>query len=154
MKSNYKRLGDYIQLVDNRNRDSKITLLRGVSTRKVLIKSVANMTRVSLHNYKIVQNGQFVYVADTSRRAEKIGLALNDSEPCIVSSIYTVFEVKDTDKLIPEYLFIWFNRSEFDRYARFNSWGSARETFDWDSMCEVRLPIPDITIMSPFVKTT
>jgi len=151
MKSNYKRLGDYIQLVDNRNRDSKITLLRGVSTRKVLIKSVANMTRVSLHNYKIVQNGQFVYVADTSRRAEKIGLALNDSEPCIVSSIYTVFEVKDTDKLIPEYLFIWFNRSEFDRYARFNSWGSARETFDWDSMCEVRLPIPDITEQKKYV---
>jgi len=151
MKSSYKRLGDYIQLVDNRNRDSKITLLRGVSTRKVLIKSVANMTRVSLHNYKIVQNGQFVYVADTSRRAEKIGLALNDSEPCIVSSIYTVFEVKDTDKLIPEYLFIWFNRSEFDRYARFNSWGSARETFDWDSMCEVRLPIPDITEQKKYV---
>jgi len=149
--SNYKRLGDYIQLVDKRNTDSKITLLRGVSTRKVLIESVANMTRVSLHNYKIVGKNQFVYVADTSRRAEKIGLALNDSEPCIVSSIYTVFEVKNKEELISEYLFIWFNRSEFDRYTRFNSWGSARETFNWDDMCDVRLPIPDIEEQRKYV---
>ncbi|MFK5981307.1 MAG: restriction endonuclease subunit S [Flavobacteriaceae bacterium] len=147
----YKRLGDYIQLVDNRNTDSKITLLRGVSTRKVLIESVANMTRVSLHNYKIVGHNQFVYVADTSRRAEKIGLALNDAEPCIVSSIYTTFEVKDKNELIPEYLFIWFNRSEFNRYARFNSWGSARETFNWEDMCDVRLPIPNIDEQKKYV---
>ena len=148
---NYKRLGDYIQLVDKRNKDLKITLLRGVSTRKVLIKSVANMTRVSLHNYKIVGKNQFVYVTDTSRRAEKIGLALNDSEPCIVSSIYTIFEVKDKEELIPEYLFIWFNRSEFDRYTRFNSWGSARETFNWEDMCDVRLPIPNIDEQKKYV---
>jgi len=149
--SSYKRLGDFIQLVDNRNVDSKVTLLRGVSTRKILIESVANMTGVSLHNYKIVGRNQFVYVADTSRRAEKIGLALNDSEPCIVSSIYTTFEVKDDNELIPEYLFIWFNRSEFDRYARFNSWGSARETFNWDDMCDVQLPIPNIDEQKKYV---
>ncbi len=149
--SNYKRLGDYIQLVDKRNENSGITLLRGVSTRKVLIESVANMTRVSLHNYKIVGHNQFVYVADTSRRAEKIGLALNDAEPCIVSSIYTTFEVKDKNELIPEYLFIWFNRSEFDRYSRFNSWGSARETFNWDDMCDVQLPIPSIDEQKKYV---
>jgi type I restriction enzyme S subunit len=147
----YKQLGDYIQLVDNRNTDSKVTLLRGVSTRKVLIESVANMTGVSLHNYKIVDTNQFVYVADTSRRAEKIGLAINDSEPCIVSSIYTVFEVKDKNELIPEYLFIWFNRSEFNRYTRFNSWGSARETFNWKDMCDVTLPIPDIKEQKKYV---
>jgi len=147
----YKRLGEYIQLVDNRNTDSKVTLLRGVSTRKVLIESVANMSGVSLHNYKIVDSNQFVYVADTSRRAEKIGLALNDSEPCIVSSIYTTFEVKDKSELIPEYLFIWFNRPEFDRYTRFNSWGSARETFNWDDMCDVRLPIPDVETQKKYV---
>jgi len=149
--SSYKRLGDYIQLVDKRNRDLAITLLRGVSTKKVLIESVANMSGVSLHNYKVVDKNQFVYVADTSRRGEKIGLALNDSETCIVSSIYTVFEVKNEEELLPEYLFIWFNRSEFDRYARFNSWGSARETFDWDTMCEVRLPIPDIEVQRKYV---
>ena len=92
IQMSYKRLGDYIQLVDKRNIDSKITLLRGVSTRKVLIESVANMSGVSLHNYKVVEHNQFVYVADTSRRGEKIGLALNDEAPCIVSSIYTTFE--------------------------------------------------------------
>src|SRR5690554_8042726 len=139
----FKKIGPYIREVDKRNADSKVTLLRGVSTRKVLIESVANMTNVSLHNYKIAEKGQFVYVADTSRRGEKIAIALNDEETCIVSSIYTVFET-DQNYLLPEYLFIWFNRSEFDRYARFNSWGSARETFNWDDLCNVEIPIPDI----------
>lgn len=139
----FKKIGPYIREIDNRNTDSKVTLLRGVSTRKVLIESVANMTNVSLHNYKIAEKGQFVYVADTSRRGEKIAIALNDEETCIVSSIYTVFET-DQNYLLPEYLFIWFNRTEFDRYARFNSWGSARETFNWDDLCNVEIPIPDI----------
>lgn len=146
----FKKIGPYIREVDNRNTDSKVTLLRGVSTRKVLIESVANMTNVSLHNYKIAEKGQFVYVADTSRRGEKIAIALNDEETCIVSSIYTVFE-PDQNYLLPEYLFIWFNRSEFDRYARFNSWGSARETFNWDDLCNVEIPIPDITEQRKYV---
>jgi len=146
----FKKIGPYIREVDKRNADSKVTLLRGVSTRKVLIESVANMTNVSLHNYKIAEKGQFVYVADTSRRGEKIAIALNDEETCIVSSIYTVFET-DQNYLLPEYLFIWFNRSEFDRYARFNSWGSARETFNWDDLCNVEIPIPDITEQRKYV---
>ncbi|MFW5983214.1 MAG: restriction endonuclease subunit S, partial [bacterium] len=115
----YKRLGDYIQLVDNRNTDGAVTHLRGVSTTKQLIPSVANMTGVDITRYRVVRKGQFVYVADTSRRGEKIALAFNDNEDCIVSSVYTTFEVIDTSKLIPEFLFIYFNRAEFDRYARF-----------------------------------
>jgi type I restriction enzyme S subunit len=146
----FKKIGPYIREVDKRNADSKVTLLRGVSTRKVLIESVANMTNVSLHNYKIAEKGQFVYVADTSRRGEKIAIALNDEETCIVSSIYTVFET-DEKHLLPEYLFIWFNRAEFDRYARFNSWGSARETFNWDDLCNVEIPIPDIDEQRKYV---
>ncbi len=149
--SSFKRLGDYIQLVDNRNTDSKITLLRGVSTKKVLINSKANTTGVSFHNYKVVRNGQFVYVADTSRRGDKIALAMNSSEDCIVSAIYTVFEVSNTEELLPEYLYLFFQRTEFDRYARFNSWGRARETFDWAEMCNVKLPIPDIKIQEAIV---
>lgn len=147
----YKRIGDYIHLVDKRNNDFGVTLLRGVSTTKKLIESVANMSGVSLSAYKVVKTRHFVYVADTSRRGEKIAIALNDSEPCVVSSIYTVFEVIDEDRLLPEYLFMWFNRSEFDRYARFNSWGSARETFDWSDMCEVKIPIPSIEEQRKFV---
>ena len=147
----FKKIGPYIREVDNRNTDSKVTLLRGVSTRKVLIESVANMTNVSLHNYKIAEKGQFVYVADTSRRGEKIAIALNDEETCIVSSIYTVFET-DQNYLLPEYLFIWFNRSEFDRYARFNSWGSARETLAWDDLGRFQIPLPDVEIQQDIVE--
>ncbi len=140
----FKRIGDYIHLVDKRNNDLAISLLRGVSTTKQLIESVANMSGVSLHNYKVVRKRQFVYVSDTSRRGDKIGIALNTGKDCIVSSIYTAFEVNNVDDLLPEYLFMWFNRSEFDRYSRFNSWGSARETFDWADMCEIKIPIPHI----------
>lgn len=146
----FKKIGPYIEEIDVRNANSKITLLRGVSTRKVLIESVANMSGVSLHNYKVAEKGQFVYVADTSRRAEKIAIALNDEQTCIVSSIYTVFKT-DEEYLLPEYLFIWFNRSEFDRYARFNSWGSARETFNWDDICNVEIPIPEVDEQKTYV---
>jgi len=142
MKSKLKRLGDYITLVDERNRDLAVTFLRGIATSKQLIESNANMSGVSLSNYKIVRSRQFVYTSDTSRRGDKIALAFNTGEVCIVSSIYTVFQV-DEMRLLPEFLFMWFQRPEFDRYARFHSWGSARETFDWADMCEVRLPIPD-----------
>ncbi|TAH24520.1 MAG: restriction endonuclease subunit S [Cytophagales bacterium] len=147
---NYKRIGNYIKLVDKRNDDLAVSLLRGVSTTKQLIESVANMSGVSLHNYKVVGYRQFVYVSDTSRRGDKIGIALNTGEPCVVSSIYTVFET-DEKYLLPEYLFIWFNRSEFDRYTRFHSWGSARETFDWADMCEVKIPIPEISEQKKYV---
>ena len=146
-----KTLGDYIQQSDERNRDLEIDFLQGVSTSKVLINSKANTTGVSFHNYKIVRNGQFVYVADTSRRGDKIALAMNSADDCIVSAIYTVFEVNNTSKLLPEYLYLFFQRSEFDRYARFNSWGSARETFDWAEMCRVQIPIPDIEIQEAIV---
>ncbi|GGK48426.1 MULTISPECIES: restriction endonuclease subunit S [Flavobacteriaceae] len=150
-KEEPKLLGEYIQQSDERNSDLKVSFLQGVSTSKVLIESKANISGVSFHNYKIVRNGQFVYVADTSRRGDKIALAMNSSEDCIVSAIYTVFEVKNTKDLLPEYLYLFFQRTEFDRYARFNSWGSARETFDWVDMCNVKLPIPSIKIQEAIV---
>lgn len=140
----HKTLGEYIQQSEERNTDLEIDFLQGVSTAKVLINSKANTTGVNFKNYKIVRNGQFVYVADTSRRGDKIALAMNNADDCIVSAIYTVFEVSNSEKLLPEYLYLFFQRSEFDRYARFNSWGSARETFDWSEMCRVQLPIPSI----------
>ena len=148
---NLKTLGDYIQQCDERNTDMIITRLQGVSTAKKLIKSKANTTGVNFEKYKIVRTGQFVYVADTSRRGDKIALAMNWEDDCIVSAIYTVFEVSDKDLLLPEYLYLYFQRPEFDRYARFNSWGSARETFDWDEMCRVKLPIPSMEIQKAIV---
>jgi len=151
-KEEHKKLGDYIKESDKRNNDLKIDLLQGVSTDKILITSKANINGVNCSNYKVVKNGQFVYVADTSRRGDKIALALNSADDCIVSAIYTVFDVIDKNILLPEYLYLWFKRKEFDRYARFHSWGSARETFNWDDMCNIKLPIPDIKVQEAIVK--
>lgn len=146
-----KVLGDYIEQSDERNNDLQVTFLQGVSTNKVLIETKANTNGLSFYNYKVVRTGEFVYVADTSRRGDKIALAMNSAEPCIVSAIYTVFRVVKTSELLPEFLYLWFARPEFDRYARFHSWGSARETFDWADMCNVKLPIPDIKVQEAIV---
>ena len=98
--------------------------------------------------------GQFTYIPDTSRRGDKIGIALlEDYEEGLVSNVYTVFEVIDTKKLLPEYLMLWFSRPEFDRYARFKSHGSVREVMDWDEMCKVELPVPDIEVQKNIVKS-
>ncbi len=139
-----KVLGNFIQLVDNRNKDLRIDYLRGISTSKILIETKANTSGVSFDNYKVLHLREFAFVSDTSRRGDKIALAMNTDKPCIVSSIYTTFKVLNESELLPEYLLLWFSRPEFDRYARFHSWGSARETFNWEDMCNVMLPIPDL----------
>ena len=146
MSANYKKLGDYIQPVDVRNSDLKVSHLLGVSVEKCFIESIANTIGTDFSKYKIVRKGQFTYIPDTSRRGDKIGIALlTDFDEGLVSNIYTVFEITDTSKLLPEYLMLWFSRPEFDRYARFKSHGSVREIFDWDEMCRVELPVPDLT---------
>ncbi len=142
------RLGDYIELSEERNADNKYSLeaVRGIATSKCFISTKADMDGVSLHSYKVVKPRCFAYVSDTSRRGDKISLALNMSdETYLVSSISTVFST-DFTRIVPEYLELFFERAEFDRYARFNSWGSARETFDWSEMCNVEIPVPDISI--------
>lgn len=140
-----KRLGDYIRQVDVRNRDLAVDNLLGLSISKQFIPSIANTIGTDMANYKVVQPRQFGYVPVTSRNGDKITVALyNGDKPCIISQAYIVFEVTDTDKLLPEYLMMWFRRPEFDRYARFKSHGSAREVFEWDEMCDVMLPVPSI----------
>lgn len=144
MKSNYKRLGEYIRQIDVRNKDDDRYDLLGVSVEKCFINSIANTVGTDWHNYKIIKKGQFCYIPDTSRRGDKIGIAhLTDREIGLVSAVYTVFEVWKVE-LVPEYLMLWFKRPEFDRYARFHSHGSVREIFDWEEMCNVELPIPAI----------
>ena len=143
MKSNYKQLGQYIRQVDVRNTEGKEDNLLGVSVQKQFIPSIANTVGTDFSKYKIVKKGQFTYIPDTSRRGDKIGIALlEDYEESLVSNVYTVFEVIDSKELIPEYLMLWFSRPEFDRYARFKSHGSVREVMDWDEMCKVELPVP------------
>lgn len=144
-RKNYKRLGDYIRLVDVRNRDLAVTNLLGVSISKTFIPSIANTIGTDMSTYKIVEPYQFAYGPVTSRNGDKITFALyKGEEKCIVSSAYVTFEVIEKEKLDPDYLMMWALRPEFDRYARFMSNGSAREMFSWDDMCEVYLPIPDI----------
>lgn len=145
MKSNYKRLGNYIRQVDVRNRDLAVERLLGLSVNKQFIPSIANTIGTDMSNYKVVAPSQFVYIADTSRRGDKIAIALLGGQgKAIVSAIYTVFEITNEMELLPEYLMMWFRRPEFDRYARFKSHGSAREVFEWSEMCEVLLPVPSI----------
>lgn len=140
-----KRLGDYIRPVDVRNRDLKVTKLLGVSISKEFMPSIANIIGTDMSNYKVVTKGQFAYGPVTSRNGDKISVALLDNfDEAIISQAYSVFEITNPDILDSEYLMMWFRRPEFDRYARFHSHGSAREVFDWDEMCEVRLPIPPI----------
>ena len=140
-----ERLSPYITQSDLKNSDLAISYLRGVSTAKKLIESKANTKGVDFSKYRVVKPNEFTYVADTSRRGDKIALAMNqEGKSCIVSAIYTVYSVKENSGLLSEYLYLWFSRPEFDRYSRYHSWGSARETFDWSDMCDVELPIPSI----------
>jgi len=150
-KKDLKRLGDYIQQSEYENYGLPLSKVRGVSIHKVLIKPKANMTDVELSGYKLLKVGQFVFNPNTARMGERIPIALNTEEDFIVSKIYPVFEITKTEELLPEFLYLWFTRPDFDRYARFHSWGSARETFNWEDMCEVRLPIPDIEVQKSIV---
>ena len=152
MKEGYRLLGDFIQPVDERNRDLKVDYLLGVSISKQFIPSIANIVGTDLSSYKIVHTGQFAYGPVTSRNGEKISIALLRDKDCIISSSYTVFEVVNKNALDPEYLMLWFSRPEFDRYARYMSHGSVREIFDWDELCKVELPVPSIDKQRSIVK--
>ena len=154
-KNPRENIGKYLELVETKNDDLKYGLaqVRGVSIEKKLIETKADMTDVNLAPYYVIQPNDFSYVTVTSRNGEKISIALNDTkETYICSSSYVVFKSKDTEKLFPQYLMLFFSQSEFNRYARFHSFGSARETFDWDEMCNVEIPVPEITIQKAIAK--
>lgn len=153
-KTKWVRLGDYIEEVDKRNAEGQYAVesVRGISVDKVFIDTKANMEGVSVHSYKVVSSRIFAYVADTSRRGDKVALAFNSAnESYLISSVYTTFTTKV--ELLPEYLYMLLNRGEFDRYARFNSWGSARETFSWEELCRVRIPLPSLSVQHDLVAT-
>ena len=139
-----EKLGPYIKQTEERNSDSSNRNLLGISVNKIFIPSRANREDLNVSNCKIIKHNQFGYVTVTSRNGGKLSIALRNGGDGIISSTYIAFKVIDTSVLLPEYLYLWFCRSEFDRYARYHSWGSARETFDWDDMCNVELPIPPI----------
>lgn len=158
MRSNYKQLGQYIESFDFRNKNSSEQLgldaIKGISSiYKSFIKTKANLVGVSPGNYKVVKPNQFGFNPNTARMGDKIPIALNSGKnDVLVSSIYPTFRIIDENELLPEYLMMWFRRSEFDRYARFKSHGSAREIFDFEEMRGVELPVPSIEKQRAIVK--
>ena len=149
-----EEVGNFLEEVDYRNTDEELGLnaVRGISIQKSFIQTKADMEGVSLRPYKIISPREFAYVTVTSRNGNKISIAMNSSEEkFLVSSSYVAFRVKDSSAIEPEYLYLQFKRPEFDRYARFNSWGSARETFTWEDMCRVKIPLPPIKVQRAIV---
>lgn len=147
-------IGHHIELSENKNDDLNygIEAVRGISIEKKLIDTKADMSGVSLKPYYLLKPEEFAFVSVTSRNGGRISLAINDAqETYICSSSYIVFRCKDKKELLPQYLMLFLSRDEFDRYARFNSWGSAREVFTFEDMEEVEIPIPDIEIQKSIV---
>lgn len=145
MTSNYKRLGDYIQLVDERNKDLEVKNLVGLTINKIFIPSVANIIGTDMSNYKIIRKNQFACSTMQVRRDKKMPLALyKNDEPAIISQAYPIFKIIDAKELLPEYLMMWFTRAEFDREACFHAVGGVRGSLEWDDFLDFKLPIPSV----------
>jgi len=143
MKSNYKRLGDYIEPIKFRNSEMKAKELLGININKHFMPSVANIVGTDLSNYKLVQKNQFACNRMHVGRDYRIPVAVSESEePFIVSPAYDVFEIKDSKKLLPEYLMMWFERAEFDRHAWFYTDADVRGGLAWQAFEDMQLPIP------------
>lgn len=144
-----EKIGKYIALTEQTNENSQYGIddVMGISIEKKLIRTKADMKGVNLAPYLLIQPNEFAYVTVTSRNGGKISIALNDTGRIyICSSSYVVFRSKNIEELLPQYLMLFLSRNEFNRYARFHSWGSAREIFNWEDMCDVQIPIPGIEV--------
>ncbi|MBW7870110.1 MAG: restriction endonuclease subunit S [Flavobacteriia bacterium] len=146
MKEGYRKLGDLIQLVDERNQDLAVTDLVGLSISKEFIPSVANTIGSDMGQYKIIRKNQFACSLMQVRRDKKIPVALQiEFDKAIISQAYPVFEVKDSNELLPEYLMMWFSRKEFDREATFHAVGGVRGSVEWEDFADFELPVPSPT---------
>jgi type I restriction enzyme S subunit len=157
-ENNLVRLGDYIELIDKRNSDLKYGIIDvcGISNNKEIMPTRANVEGTELHNFFIIEEEELIYNSRTTRMGDKIGLGFNDTGKILITSWNnTAFRVKSESKgqLLPLFLFIYFKRFEFDRYTRYNSWGSSTEIFSWDSMCDVKIPLPSIEVQQELVDT-
>jgi len=153
MRSNYKPIGDYIHLVDERNKDLKVTRLLGLSISKEFIRSVANTVGTDMRNYKIIRKNQFACSTMQVRRDRKMPVALlTDFDEAIISQAYPIFEIHDKNQILPEYLMMWFSRAEFDRHAEFLAVGGVRGTLEWEDFLAMELPVPSIEKQQEIVK--
>lgn len=153
MRSNYKNIGDFIRLVDERNTGLKVKNLLGLSISKEFIPSVANLIGTDMENYKIIRKNQFACSLMQVRRDKKMPVALlQDLNEAIISQAYPVFEIIDTTLLLPEYLMMWFSRQEFDREACFFAIGGVRGSLEWEDFCNMKLPVPSIEKQKEIIK--
>lgn len=157
MKSNYKQLGEYIEIVSRVNSDLKYGIddVRGCSNTKKMMQTRANLIGRTYEKFIVLKPQEFVFNRRTTRNGERIGMAYNDTDrEYIFTNDYVAFRVKTEclSILLPEYLYLFFCRDEFDRYARYKSTGSATEFFNWEDMCAVPLEIPDIEFQKTIVK--
>lgn len=144
MKSDYKRLGDYIRQVDVRNRDLSVTELVGLTIDKAFIPSVANTIGTDLSNYKVISHNQFACSLMQVSRDEKMPIAIYKGNKAIMSPAYPMFEVCRTDELFPEFLMMWFSRKEFDREVTFWAVGGVRGSLTWEDFLNLHIPVPPI----------
>ncbi|WP_044173524.1 restriction endonuclease subunit S [Flectobacillus major] len=152
-KSHYGRIGDYIKLIDERNKGLRVQQLLGLSISKQFIPSVANIIGTDMENYKIIRKNQFACSTMQVRRDKKMPVALlQEVDEAIISQAYPIFEVKDETKLLPEYLMMWFTRSEFDREACFHAVGGVRGSLEWEDFENMQLPVPHIDKQREIVK--
>ena len=142
---NYKRLGDYIREVNVRNRELEVTKLVGLTIDKAFIPSVANVIGTDLSNYKVIRKEQFACSLMQVSRDGKMPVAMFEEDEAIMSPAYPMFEVIDKETLLPQYLMMWFSRSEFDREASYYAVGGVRGSLTWEDFCNMQLPIPSIT---------
>jgi type I restriction enzyme, S subunit len=153
MKSNYKPIGNYIQRVEQRNRDLKVTRLLGLSMTKEFRETTSNIVGTDMSVYRVMSKYQFACDFMSPIRVNKLPVVLKlDDEPNLVSPAYPVFEIKDRNELDPEYLMMWFRRPEFDRYATFKCDAAIRGGYEWIELCETLIPIPSITKQKEIVK--
>jgi type I restriction enzyme S subunit len=140
----YKRLGDYIREVNVRNKDLKVTKLVGLTIDKAFIPSVANVIGTDLSNYKVIRKEQFACSLMQVSRDGKMPVAMFEEDAAIMSPAYPMFEVIDKKTLLPQYLMMWFSRSEFDREASYYAVGGVRGSLTWEDFCNMKFPVPSI----------
>ncbi|WP_321308186.1 restriction endonuclease subunit S [Marinifilum fragile] len=144
-ESNYKRLGDFIKRVSIKNENNKIDLLLGINIDKFFMPSVANTVGTDLSRYKVVSKNQFACNRMHVGRDKRLPISLSQEDyNFLVSPAYDVFEIKNLNELLPEYLMMWFRREEFDRRCWFHTDADVRGKLDWEALIDFQLPIPSI----------
>ena len=143
-------IGPHIERHDVRNGPNGTKNVKGVSTAKEFREPTSKVNRNELASYKVVKPRQISFVQTTHNEKVFCNAFNNTDKDIVVTSVNEVFSTNE-EKILPEYLVMFFNRTEFDRYARFHSWGSARETFTWNDLIKVEIPIVDISIQKSIV---